>query len=388
MLEAFKSALEKAVEALSERIGEAVLIHHDEADGVCSAAIVKAALEAMGYSVKTLCLDKLFPEVLQQMFSEHNVVVFTDIGSAHVKKIEEVMRSGSLAVMIDHHDTQPASRSNVFNLNPELYGFKGERDASASTVAYFFAKTVDKSFSRLAHLALIGSVEIPGEASGLNRIVLEESLKEKVVEESGRDFKIVVEGFMVSRTKASQTLTVLASVGYYRGGVEKALEACVKGFTHEALDFSGLLEEERKRANKSLLASIVKSGLNTGRNIQWFNSESFFKGMGSKVLGSFTSYLSYQRIVDPGKYLLGFMRIPREIPGYGQLKSEYTKISARAPSELRSMIERGIKPPLSKVLPESCLKHGGFGDGHSVAASGVIQVGTEKHFLETFDNLT
>ncbi|MEM2981089.1 MAG: DHH family phosphoesterase [Thermoproteota archaeon] len=386
-LEAFEASFREAVDALRKRIGEAVLIHHDEADGVCSAAIVKTALEAMGYSVKMLCLDKLFPEVLEKTFSKYGVVVFADIGSAHVKRIEENLRDDGLAVIIDHHDTQPTRRSNVFNLNPELHSFKGESDASASTVAYFFAKTVDKSLRRLAHLALIGSVEIPGEVSGLNRIVLEESLTENLVKQAGRDFKIVAEGFTVSRVKASQTLTILASVGYYRGGVEKALEACVEGFTPKTLSFSESLEEERRRANKALLASITRRGIGEMKSLQWFDSGNLFKGMGSKVLGSFTSYLSYQRLVDSRKYLVGFMRIPREIPGYGSLEKDYTKVSARVPPDLRLMIENGLKPPLSKILPEACFKHGGFGDGHSVAASGAIPVGVEEKFLGTFDSL-
>jgi hypothetical protein len=110
--------------------------------------------------------------------------------------------------------------------------------------------------------------------------------------------------------------------------------------------------------------------------------------MGGKVLGSFTSFLSYRRIVDDSKYLIGFMRIPREIPGYGLLERDYVKVSARAPSRLRRMIEDGVKPPLSKILPDACAQHGGFGDGHSVAASGAIPVGAEEEFLETLDGLT
>jgi hypothetical protein len=386
-LETFKTNIDKAIQALRKEVGEAVLIHHDEADGVCSAALAKAALEKMGYGIRTVCLDKLFPEVLEKVLSQNRVVVFTDIGSAHVKRIESLISREGLAVIIDHHDTEPASRENVFNINPELYGYEGEKDASASTVAYFFAKSVDGELSRLAHLAVIGSLEVPGEPSGLNRLALNDALDKGVVEESGKDFKVTAEGFRISRTRASQIFTVLASVGYYRGGVEKALKACANGFSSETLGFSEALEEERKKANKALLALIAREGLGAKKNVQWFDSRGFFKNMGSKVLGTFTSYLSYQRLVDSSKYLLGFMKIPRDIPGYGSLEKDYVKVSARAPSELKSMIDDGSKPPLSRVLPEACSKHGGFGDGHSVAASGVISVGTEEPFLETFDAL-
>ncbi|MEM1558305.1 MAG: hypothetical protein QXG12_06910, partial [Thermoproteota archaeon] len=315
------------------------------------------------------------------------VAVFTDIGSAHIRKIEGLVEEDSIAVIIDHHDTEPAVKGNVFNINPELYGYMGEKDASASTVAYLFAKTVDEELSKLAYLAVVGSVEVPGEPSGLNKLALDDALMENVVEKSGREFKVSIEGFMLSRTRASQILTILASVGYYRGGVEKALDSCIKGFTPEILKFSEELEEERKKANKALLATITRKGLNKVKNVQWFDSKGFFKNMGSKVLGSFTSYLSYQNLVDGNKYLLGFMRISKEVPGYGLLEKDYTKVSARAPSGLRLMIEKGVKPPLSKLLPEACNRHDGFGDGHSVAASGVIPVNTEEQFLKTFDML-
>ncbi|MCS7138907.1 MAG: DHH family phosphoesterase [Crenarchaeota archaeon] len=382
-----KMDMERVIDSLRKMVGEAVLIHHDEADGVCSAALVKVALEKMGYMVKTICLDKLFPEVLEKILSSHRVTVFTDIGSAHVRKIEELTGEENLTVIIDHHDTVPSLKNNVFNINPELYGYKGERDASASTVAYLFAKSFDEKLSRLAYLAMVGSVEIPGEPSGLNKLVIEDALRESVVEKSGKEFKVNVEGFMLSRIRASQILTILASVGYYRSGVEKALESCTRGFTPEVLKFSEKLEEERKKANKSLLATLAKKGLNKTENVQWFDSGGIFKNMGSKVLGSFTSYLSYQSLVDSDKYLIGFMKISREIPGYGLLKKDYVKVSARAPSGLRRMIDEGVKPPLSKILPEACDKHGGFGDGHSVAASGVIPVGVEVDFIETFNKL-
>jgi hypothetical protein len=46
-----------------------------------------------------------------------------------------------------------------------------------------------------------------------------------------------------------------------------------------------------------------------------------------------------------------------------------------------------MRPPLSRILPESCEKVGGFGDGHTVAASGVFPIGREEDFLETLDAL-
>lgn len=43
--------------------------------------------------------------------------------------------------------------------------------------------------------------------------------------------------------------------------------------------------------------------------------------------------------------------------------------------------------PLSRILPDSREKVGGFGDGHTVAASGVFPIGREDAFLEALDAL-
>jgi len=45
---------------------EIVLVHHDDGDGLSSAAITKTALEREGYTVKPLCLEKIYPEVIAE----------------------------------------------------------------------------------------------------------------------------------------------------------------------------------------------------------------------------------------------------------------------------------------------------------------------------------
>jgi len=123
------------------------------------------------------------------------------------------------------------------------------------------------------------------------------------------------------------------------------------------------------------------------RHTQWFHAQDIFKGMGTKVLGSFCSYLRFQRIVNPSKYLVGFTNMSRELPGFGQLDKDFVKVSSRAPDLLGKMIEGGKKPPLSEALPEACAIYGGFGDGHSVAASGILLEGAEEEFMQTFEKL-
>jgi RecJ-like exonuclease len=182
-------------------------------------------------------------------------------------------------------------------------------------------------------------------------------------------------------------LNVLGSVGYYHGGPQTGVTACINGFEKQTLETAKTLEEERKKANQLMMSTIQNGGLSQMKNAQWFHAKDNYKGMSGKVVGSFCSYLSYQRFVNPVKYLIGMMNVPPEVPGWGKLPSPLVKVSGRAPQTLSRMIETGKRPPLSRILPDSCAKLGGFGDGHTVAASGVFPIGREEDFLETLDAL-
>ena len=182
-------------------------------------------------------------------------------------------------------------------------------------------------------------------------------------------------------------MNVLGSVGYYRGGPQLGLSACIKGFDKPILEEAKGLEEERKNANQRMMEKIRKDGLSQMKNVQWFHARENYKGMSGKVVGSFCSYLSYQGLVNPDKYLIGMMNVPPEIPGWGKLPSPLVKVSGRVPQPLAKMIETGKRPPLSRILPDACEKAGGFGDGHTVAASGVFPIAREETFLEALDAL-
>jgi len=390
LLHSFQDRLDSAVSAVRESgVREAVVLHHDEADGLTSAALTQLALSSLGLNTRLICLDKLYPEVVKDIESGRpRVVAYVDLGSGQVDWLVEANSSKGLVLVLDHHDTTYIQNPLIYNLNPELYGFSGEKDASSATVAYLFCKTVDPELSNYAHLATIGSLEIPGETQGLNLIALNDAKERGLVGDSGKgDLRIEAKGMNLTRTRASSLLNVLGSVGYYRNGPEMGIEACTTGFTNQTMAMAKEFEEERKQANRKMLATIRKGGLSQKKNIQWFHAHDNYKGMGGKVVGSFCSYLRYQRGINPVKYLIGMMNVPADIPGWGKLSSSVVKVSGRVPQILTSLIDKGKKPSLSKILPESCSKVGGFGDGHSVAASGVFPVGKEELFLNEIDRL-
>src|SRR3989441_695916 len=384
-LESFLNKLAQAKETIVQSgLKDAVILHHDEADGLCSAALTKIAIEKLGIETRLICLDKLYPEVVKDVEGgSGRLVVLSDLGSGHVQLLESQNRSRSVLVILDHHDTSESRDPVVHNLNPELNGFSGEKDASSSTVAYLFAKTVDPSLVTFAPLAIIGSTEIPGEAQGLNKIPIQDAEKTGAVKRTpsgGIKFDGAVP--WLSPSRASSILNVLGSVGYYRGGPQLGLSACIKGFEKQILETAKGFEEERRNANQRMMEKIRSKGLSQMKNVQWFHAKENYKGMSGKVVGSFCSYLRYQRFVNPVKYLIGMMNVPPEVQGWGKLPSPLVKVSGRAPQPLTKMIETGKRPPLSRILPGSCEKVGGFGDGHTVAGSGGFPIGREKAFLD------
>ncbi len=393
-LSTFKEELSKAAKLLTERRFKwARLVFHDDADGVTAAAITYASLKKLGIDPDLICLEKAFPEALSLIHEgSEGLVVYVDIGSAHAELIARLNQDRNLTLILDHHDAQPSPSDSVVNLNPELHGVDGETYASGATVCYAFAKALGAAEPFMAALAVVGSAEVPGEPRGLNEEALRDAVKAGLAEamphRGGLKVTVEVAGEKGSRERWSTKLTVLGSVGYYVGGPRMAVDLCLGKASSDVEALLAKLEEERKAVNQSLLMRIRSEGLKKEGSVQWLHVGDAFKGMGTKVIGTFLSYLAFQRrFIDRDKYLVGFMNVQPEIPGLGVLKGSYVKVSARAPDVLASLIESGAKPPLSKILPEAARMVGGFGDGHSVAASGIIDKGREHDFVKYMDSL-
>src|SRR3989441_12114781 len=124
-LESFLNKLAQAKDTIAKSgLKDAIILHHDEADGLCSAALTKIAIEKLGIETRLICLDKLYPEVVKDVEEgSQGLVVFSDLGSGHVQLLENQNQSRSLLVILDHHDTSESIDPLVHNLNPELKGF-------------------------------------------------------------------------------------------------------------------------------------------------------------------------------------------------------------------------------------------------------------------------
>ena len=148
MLAALKEAMSCAADALSARsAGEITLFHHNDTDGLCSGAILLRALTRAGYHVKRICLEKPYPGVLEKVFrAEGRVFVFADFAGRIAPHLAALNRNRNLVLVLDHHAAAPIEAPElhgVYNLDPELYGLKGDRDISASVTCFLFARMLD-----------------------------------------------------------------------------------------------------------------------------------------------------------------------------------------------------------------------------------------------------
>ncbi len=368
---------------------ESTLVHHDDADGLCSAAITKTALEREGLHVKTFCLEKTYPEFVDDLHKRRNeAIIYSDIGSAHADFISSVNARKNLTIILDHHHGPPeAADPRVFDLNLERFGFEGDTEFSGATCNYLFAKILNEVNFDLSYLAIVGSREIPGDLLGLNKNVLEEAIGNGVVEIEERKIRISKLG--LSADDLFSKLQILGAVGYYEDGPILGIHACLEGITEQIKAKVKEWEEKRKSVNKRLIGSLYRQRLKEMEHLQWFDAGDMYKGMGTKVIGQFCSFISYQtRLVKPDKYIFGFMNVPSEVPGWqGKLKSPLVKVSVRVPRTLHELIEKGEARSAVDLLVKASVEFG-IADGHKYAANVVIPADKKEVLLRNSVALT
>lgn len=363
-----------------------VIVHHDDADGLCSAAVVKRALEREGMAVESFCLEKVYEEVIADLHSkERMTLLYVDIGSSHADLISELNKGRNLTIILDHHDPKPSRDSMVFDLNLEHFGFKGETDFSGATCCYLFAKELDERNKDLSYLAVVGSSEIPTGFKSINEIVLREALDTAVVQKRGKRLEIPHLG--VSVDLLFSKLQILGAVGYYENGPEMGIRACLDGIDENIEEKMKVLEERRKEANRRLLGKLYREGLRETKHIQWFDAGDIYMGMGTKVIGQFCSFLSYQtRLIKPSKYILGFINVPQEIPKWGKLKEKFVKASMRTPRQMQKLIDNGKMLGAVNLL-EKASEPFGIADGHQYAANVVLPADKKLILLENAEQV-
>ncbi|MGD1972097.1 MAG: hypothetical protein PVF24_10825, partial [Desulfobacterales bacterium] len=158
MKEKLLAAMEKAAREVRQWPQKQVQVfHHNDSDGLTSGAILTKAFTRAGFKVQRSCLEKPYPKLLHKVYEQSGaLIVFADFAGRIAPMLSDLNRSRNLTLILDHHVAEAATDPRVHNLDPDLFGLKGDRDISGSTTCYLFAKTLDPSNSDLAPIATVG----------------------------------------------------------------------------------------------------------------------------------------------------------------------------------------------------------------------------------------
>ena len=92
----------------SANYAETIFCHHNDTDGLSSAAILVKAFERDNVRLKRYCLEKPYPIVLDQLFGdpylgENTAFVFADFASGALPRIAQANARGFDVYVLDHH---------------------------------------------------------------------------------------------------------------------------------------------------------------------------------------------------------------------------------------------------------------------------------------------
>jgi hypothetical protein len=395
----YLEAVREALEELRKRgEKEVVLVHHNDADGLSSAAVLQVALSRAGFEVLRIPLERVHPPINRRIHDLHagTPIIYVDLGARAAPMIAEVNGRRSLTLIVDHHLAEETDDPAVFNLSTELFGLSGEREISAATAAWLVAQVLDEVNRDLAYLGVVGAIgdshERGGKLVGENRDALEEAAAREHVEVEERDgresYRLVKFGEPIDLKPFAKALTTLGAAGYAMGGPDIAVRTLLEGPSGE---FEGKLRELEalKRERFELMVEGLRKGeLKKTKYIQWFSVGDGFAPMGVKIVGEFCMEIRDADFVDPEKYIAGFQDMPTEIPGLGKFDWDLVKISMRVPSPLEERIVAGEMPGLAWLLPEAAKRVGGSIDAcHDYAAASLVPRGREEELVRAMDEL-
>jgi hypothetical protein len=398
MLADLVTAMKRAIAELERRAERQVqILHHNDSDGLSSGAVLTRAFERQGFAVHRVSLEKPYPAVLQRIFeASGRLIVLADFAGRVAPLISELNRGRNLVLILDHHKAEPATDDRVHLLDPELFGLRGDRDITASTTCYLFARTWDRANCDLAAIAIVGAVGdrffVDGRLVGANRDMALELERRGVLEiESGlegeRYLLRTLQGWEPV-DELARDLDTLGGAGYSGGGPEIGIRLCLEGRSAESEQSLEVLRAAQNRAFAEEIRRIRDGEIGATAHVQWVHVQDRFAPMGVKMIGAFLDEVKNTADVDPGRYLAGFQLIPAEVPGVGSFDFGQAKVSMRVSDAMGEGIRSGSLLGLDVLLPRATAAVGGFSDAcHSLTAATTVPVGAEPRLIEEMERI-
>ena len=396
----FEIAANKAAQRVRKWPQKNVLLfHHNDADGLSSGAILSCALKRAGFSVYRTCLEKPYPAILKKILSSNGrLIIFADFAGRITPLISKLNTGKNMVVIVDHHPAVFSSDPLVIKIDTELFGLKGDRDISASTACFLFAKALDPSNTDLAWLALVGAVGdgfgINGRLTGPNRMAAKAAQQQGMATlrtlDNGEEWILntMSPQLPILVNDLVDILDNLGGVGYCSKGADTGVSLLLDGWSDAAVNRACELAAFKTRIFSEEIHRIEKSGMNRSHRIQWVNVGNRFSPMGVKMIGLFCQGLRTLPFTDPDRYILGAMDLPADVPGFGAMSGRFSKLSMRLPPDMETAVQKGKTPGVDTFFPEATTALGGFSDAcHSLAAATVLNRGMVGTLVEEMERL-
>lgn len=424
--EGFLSSCDEA-RRIAFAFNDPLIVHHYDADGLSSGALVAGAFMKEGKRFRRECIKKLDDDAIDR-YSKENEVIFVDLGGGN-KRVNELKD----VLVIDHHQTSGIEKPQA---NPMLHGIDGGDELSAAGTAY----CVFRVHPDLGIVGAMGDMQSP--LRGMNRWVLqcgvesgdvkvEEDLRfygrycrpliqflaycddpyipgisyreDKAAEllndagiktESGGKMRVYADlSLDEKRTLISSIARVLVNANQLKKAEELIGESCIfpkrpHNEAFEANEFSTMLNacgrhsqpdvgvrvclgEEKAYEEARVLLQLHRRMLREGIS---------FASSHAQDLGAFY-FVDGRGIVDEG--IIGTVcgmalqqRWAKPIIGISSGEKETVKISGRAP---RALVNAGMN--LGELMAKATAEVGGVGGGHRIAAGASIPRDKLNEFL-------
>lgn len=370
-IEAFKKRLIEE----GGRFGKFIIAHDNDTDGICSASILKCALEAMGFAVETRAVDILLPRVLDTIYERADApVIFADLGLDTTERIESANVKKLPTFIINHHGGFKGERQkNTFVLDPVETGIETHDRACSATVSYLLARSIDPAHRNLSGIAVTGvlcympDISRSAKPEGLNGIAVADAVaanRAKVtLRPAGYDYAVTLPSGHTddARSIDREILKPLGGNSFLEGGPALGIEFLMYGLNED-------IESAIERANKhkytvyEKLIKLLRAGmLKQCGSIQWFNAEHILDPMATRSVGDFMEYVinnytkdplnpnDRTRFIEPDKYLVGIQKVGALKDLDTQTDVPSSKVSIKFPPEVMARVNRGELPTPKEI---------------------------------------
>ncbi|MBN2694959.1 DHH family phosphoesterase [bacterium] len=360
---------------------EAIVLHHNDADGISSGFIIEQSLKTRGTKVYRYVLEIIFPEAVDIILnSRPDIPIFiVDLGTQISHHLISKKETRDI-VIIDHHKyDQIEFPKNYFVLNPRDFGLNADEEGASSINAYFYSAIVCET-TKYAAIGLIGSVgdgmlSRNGKFLGLDQYALTAAIAEEAISFENEEYFFKIHNHKYPLIPfVKENIDVLGSVGFQNRGVDLALDLLEGKIMPSDPRINAIKELKAKKYNE-LIEYFAINGFVKTKHFYCFNVEDKFSPMGLKEIGNFLSYLiknsdNLPFKLDLNRYFLGAQTVT-SIQGIGDVTKEPSyKISMRVGKILEKRVKSGDMPDFFEIT--HLFKHipGGI---HSMSAAVVIE---------------